>query len=141
MNAFRVREHVRWSDVDVSGLIRWDAYTRFVELAETEMFRASGFPYATLWQALDIWLPRVQFHIDLRTPARLDEELETAISVGRIGRSSIQLDFTVRAAGGEVKAEGSLTIVALSRADGKAVPVPEPLARALDAYRVERQSV
>ena len=136
MNAFRVREHVRWSDVDVSGLIRWDAYTRFVELAETELFRASGFPYATLWQALDIWLPRVQFHIDLRTPARLDEELETAIHVGRIGRSSIQLDFTVLATGGEVKAEGSLTIVALSRAESKPIPVPERLKHALDAYRV-----
>ena len=141
MSAFRVREHVRWSDVDVSGLIRWDAYTRFVELAETELFRASGFPYATLWQTLDIWLPRVQFHLDLRTPARLDEELETGIGIARIGRSSIQFDFTVRAAGGELRAEGSLTIVALGRADGKPIPVPEPLVRALDAYRVERKAV
>jgi acyl-CoA thioester hydrolase len=135
MSAFRVREHVRWSDVDVSGLIRWDAYTRFVELAETELFRAAGYPYATLWQTLDIWLPRVQFHLDLRTPARLDEELETGISVGRIGRSSIQFDFTMRAAG-ELRAEGSLTIVALGREGGKPIPVPERLKHALDAYRV-----
>ena len=135
MSAFRVREHVRWSDVDVSGLIRWDAYTRFVELAETELFRASGFPYATLWQTLDIWLPRVQFHLDLRTPARLDEELETEMGVGRIGRTSIQLDFKMRCAG-ELRAEGSLTIVALGRKDGKPLPVPERLKHALDAYRV-----
>jgi YbgC/YbaW family acyl-CoA thioester hydrolase len=140
LSAFRVREHVRWSDVDVSGLIRWDAYTRFVELAETELFRAAGYPYATLWQTLDIWLPRVQFHLDLRTPARLDEPLETAIGVRRIGRSSIQLDFTV-AAGVEPRAEGSLTIVAVSRGNGKATPVPEALARALDAYRVEAKTV
>jgi YbgC/YbaW family acyl-CoA thioester hydrolase len=136
-----VREHVRWSDVDVSGLIRWDAYTRFVELAETELFRASGFPYATLWETLDIWLPRVQFHLDLRTPARLDEELETGIGVARIGRSSIQFDFTVRAPGGVLRAEGSLVIVALGRRDSKPIPVPEPLVRALDAYRVERKDV
>jgi acyl-CoA thioester hydrolase len=136
MSAFRLRERVRWSDVDVSGVIRWDAYTRFVELAETELFRASGFPYATLWQSLDLWLPRVQFHLELRSPARLDEELETGIGVGRIGRSSIQLDFTVRAADGEVRAEGTLTIVALSREGGKPIPVPEPLVRALDRYRV-----
>lgn len=135
MSAFRVREHVRWSDVDVSGLIRWDAYTRFVELAETELFRASGFPYATLWETLDIWLPRVQFHLDLRSPARLDEELETGIGVARIGRSSIQLDFSVRA-NEELRAEGSLTIVALGRGDGKPIPVPERLKHALDAYRV-----
>jgi acyl-CoA thioester hydrolase len=140
LSTFRVREHVRWSDVDVSGLIRWDAYTRFVELAETELFRASGFPYATLWQSLDIWLPRVQFHLDLRTPARLDEELETGIGVARIGRSSIEFAFTMHA-GGELRAEGSLTIVALGRASGKPTPVPEPLARALDAYRVAPKGV
>jgi acyl-CoA thioester hydrolase len=127
---------VRWSDVDVSGLIRWDAYTRFVELAETELFRAAGFPYATLWQTLDIWLPRVQFHLDLRTPARLDEALEADIGVGRIGRSSIQLDFKISTTAGELRAEGSLVIVAVSRADGKSVPVPEALLRALDAYRI-----
>ena len=135
MSAFRVRERVRWSDVDVSGWIRWDAYTRFVELAETELFRASGFPYATLWQALDIWLPRVQFHLDLRTPARMDEELETEIGVARIGRSSIELAFKMLA-GGELRAEGSLTIVALGRKDSQPIPVPERLKHALDAYRV-----
>ncbi len=42
-------EYVRWSDVDASSIIRWSAYTRFVELAETEFFRTIGFPYATLW--------------------------------------------------------------------------------------------
>ena len=135
MSAFRVREHVRWSDVDVSGLIRWDAYTRLVELAETELFRAAGFPYATLWQTLDLWLPRVQFHLDLRTPARMDEELEVAIGVGRFGRTSIQLDFKALCSG-ELRADGALTIVALGRKDGKPIPVPERLIRALETYRV-----
>ena len=135
MSGFRVRERVRWSDVDVSTWIRWDAYTRFVELAETELFRAAGFPYATLWQTLDIWLPRVKFHLELRTPARMDEELETEIGVARIGRSSIELEFKLRCAG-ELRAEGSLTIVALGRKDGKPMPVPDRLKHALDAYRV-----
>ena len=33
---FRVQERVRWSDVDASGNILWSAYSRFVELAETD---------------------------------------------------------------------------------------------------------
>jgi acyl-CoA thioester hydrolase len=128
-----VQEHVRWSDTDVSGLVRWDAYARFVELAETELFRAAGFPYATLWETLDIWLPRVQFHLELRSPARLDERLQTEIGVASVGRSSIRLEFAVRKSGGETAAEGHLVIVAIGRRDGKPVPVPEPLARALRA--------
>jgi acyl-CoA thioester hydrolase len=111
----RVQEYVRWSDVDVSGIIGWGAYVRLVELAETELFRAAGFPYATLWDRLDIWLPRVQFHLDYRNPARLDELLDIEIWVGRIGRSSIRLEFAVRNPGGDLTADGHLVIVSIDR--------------------------
>lgn len=128
-----VHERVRWSDADASGLIRWDAYTRLVELAETELFRAAGFPYATLWDALDIWLPRVQFHLEARTPARLDEALAAEIRVASIGRSSIRLEFALRKEDGATAADGHLVIVAISRKDGRPVPVPEALRSALQA--------
>jgi acyl-CoA thioester hydrolase len=134
---FRVQEHVRWSDVDASCIILWSAYTRLVELAETELFRAAGFPYATLWDRLDIWLPRVQFHLDYRSPARLDDLLDTQIWVARIGRSSIRFEFAVSKAGAEVVAEGYLVIVAISRADGRSMDVPTPLVEALAPYRTD----
>jgi acyl-CoA thioester hydrolase len=137
IRCFRVQEHVRWSDVDASGIILWSAYTRLVELAETELFRAAGFPYATLWDRLDIWLPRVQFHLDYRSPARLDDLLDTQIWVARIGRSSIRFEFAVSKAGAEVVAEGYLVIVAISRADGRSVDVPKPLVEALAPYRID----
>ena len=130
----RVQEYVRWSDVDVSGIIRWGTYVRFVEMAETELFRAAGFPYATLWDRLDIWLPRVQFHLDYRNPARLDELLDIEIWVGRIGRSSIRLEFAVKKPGGDLAAEGYLVIVSIDRKNAKAVDVPKPLLDALAQY-------
>ena len=130
----RVQEYVRWSDVDVSGIIRWGTYVRFVEMAETELFRAAGFPYATLWDRLDIWLPRVQFHLDYRNPARLDELLDIEIWVGRIGRSSIRLEFAVKKAGGDLAAEGHLVIVSIDRKNALSVDVPKPLLDALAPY-------
>jgi acyl-CoA thioester hydrolase len=131
---YRVKEHVRWSDVDASSIIRWSAYTRFVELAETELFRAIGFPYATLWDQLDIWLPRVQFHLDCRNPALLDELLDVGIWVSRIGRSSIRFEFAMKKPDSQLAAEGHLVVVAISRGDGKSVEVPNPLSRALAPY-------
>jgi len=130
----RVQEYVRWSDVDVSGIIRWGTYVRFVELAETELFRAAGFSYATLWDRLDIWLPRVQFHLDYRNPARLDELLDIEIWVGQIGRSSIRLEFAVKKPGGGLAAEGYLVIVSIDRKNAKPVDVPKPLRDALAPY-------
>jgi YbgC/YbaW family acyl-CoA thioester hydrolase len=134
---YHVQDRVRWSDVDASGIILWSAYTRLVELAETELFREAGFPYATLWDQLDIWLPRVQFHLDCRSPARLDDLLDTEIRVARIGRSSIRFEFAVSKARAEVVAEGYLVIVAISRADGRSVEVPMSLADALAPYRTD----
>ena len=133
-----VQEHVRWSDVDASSIIRWSAYTRFVELAETELYRAAGFSYATLWDRLDIWLPRVQFHLDCRSPARLDDLLDTSLWVARIGRSSIRLDFSVSRAGSAVVADGYLVSVAIDRQQGKSLDVPKPLVDALAPYRSDR---
>lgn len=162
MKSHRLQEHVRWSDVDPSSIIRWSSYTRFVELAETELFRAIGFPYATLWDQLDIWLPRVQFHLDCRNPARLDELLDVGIWVSRIGRSSIRFEFAMKKpdgpplptlshqgrgslraldleqemkeAGGEIVAEGYLVVVAISRDEAKSVEVPKQLVEALKPY-------
>lgn len=131
-----IQEYVRWSDVDASSIIRWSAYTRFVELAETELFREIGFPYATLWDQLDIWLPRVQFHLDCRNPARLDELLDVGIWISRIGRSSIRFEFAMKKQDGQLAAEGYLVIVAISREDGKSVEVPSPLSDALAPYVV-----
>ena len=130
----RIQEYVRWSDVDVSGIIRWGSYVRLVETAETELFRAAGFPYATLWDRLDIWLPRVQFHLDYRSPARLDELLDIEIWVGRIGSSSIRLEFAISKPGGDLAAEGYLVIVSIERKAGRSVPVPKPLLDALARY-------
>ena len=135
-----IQERVRWSDIDSSGIILWSAYTRLVEMAESELFRAAGFPYGTLWDRLDVWLPRVQFHIDYRSPVRLDDLLDVEIWISRIGRSSIRFELAMKKADGRLAAEAYLVIVAISRKDGKSVDVPRPLVDALAPYRIDTQS-
>jgi len=132
-----MQERVRWSDIDTSGVILWSAYARLVEMAETELFRAAGFPYGTLWDRLDVWLPRVQFHIDYRSPVRLDDLLDVEIWISRIGRSSIRFEIAMKKADGQLAAECYLVIVSISRTDGRSVEVPNALAEALAPYRID----
>jgi YbgC/YbaW family acyl-CoA thioester hydrolase len=134
LRRFRIQEYVRWSDVDASGIIRWTTYPRFFELAETELFRAIGFPYADLWERLDIWLPRVQVHFDMRSPARLDDLIDIDVWTAKIGRSSIRLEFALRKAGGQLVAEGYLVVVSIDRGSGEPVQVPRQLADALARF-------
>lgn len=137
---FRIQERVRWSDIDSSGVILWSAYTRLVEMAETELFRAVGFPYGSLWDRLDIWLPRVQFHLDYHSPVRLDELLDVEIQVARIGRSSMRFELAMKKPDGQLAAEGYLVIVAISRTDGNSVEVPKLLVKALEPYTATEKS-
>src|SRR5258707_14417200 len=122
-----VQERVRWSDVDASGFILWSAYTRLIEAAETELFRAAGYPYATLWDRLDIWLPRVQFHLIYRSPARLGDLLDIALWLVRVGRSSIRFEFAVSKTCAVGGAEGYLVSVAIIASHERVVEVPRLL--------------
>jgi len=58
---FSIEEYVRWSDVDAAGVICYGAYVRFIEIAETELFRTAGFPYGQIFERFDCWLPRVRY--------------------------------------------------------------------------------
>jgi acyl-CoA thioester hydrolase len=136
LRRFRIQEYVRWSDVDASGIIRWTTYPRFMELAETELFREIGFPYADVWKRLNIWLPRVQVHFDMRSPARLDDLIDIDVWTGKIGRSSIRFEFSLKKAGGPLVAEGHLVVVSIDRDSGEPVEVPEQLAAALARFGV-----
>jgi acyl-CoA thioesterase FadM len=94
---FTIEEHVRWSDIDRAGIIYYGQFMRFFEIAETELFRAVGLPYAEVFDRLDIWLPRVQIHFDFRR-ARLREpfNIQVRFCSRRNNRGSQALSFRTK---------------------------------------------
>ena len=132
---FRIEERVRWGDVDAARIIFYGAYMRFFEFAETEMFRAAGLSYGVMFDELDVWLPRVHLECDFRRAAQLDDLLEVAAYVGRMGHSSVRINFEVRRKGEEVLvAEAHFVLVSVRRDTFETVPVPEELRRRLAPY-------
>lgn len=131
---FVAREHVRWGDVDLAGVVRYDAFLRFVEFAEGEFFRTLGYPLADLYGRGDVWLPRRMLHLDYLAPARLDELLRVAVTVARIGESSLALDFAVaRDADGTPLATINEVLVCVDDAFRKR-RLPDDLRASLEAY-------
>lgn len=132
---FRIEERVRWGDVDAAGIIFYGAYIRFFEIAETELFREVGLSYSVMFDELDVWLPRVHLECDFRRAARLDDLLEVAVYVGRIGSTSIRLNFEVRRKGEEqMTAEAHFVLVTVRRDTFETVTVPDELMRRLRPY-------
>ncbi len=93
---FVTHERVRWADVDLVSIMRFSAFTRLVEVAEQELLRAAGLPYATLFDHPRIWMPRRRLEIDYFAPARIDDELALVTYVSRMGDTSLTMQVDVR---------------------------------------------
>lgn len=137
---FTIEERVLWGDVDAARIIFYGSYIRFFEIAETELFRSIGMPYGKVFDELDIWLPRVHLECDFKRAAQLDDLLEVSVYVGKIGRTSMRLNFEVGRKGGDGKLEEGLiatahfVLVSTSRDGLKPVPLPEELRSAFGPY-------
>ena len=105
---FVIRERVRWGDCDPMGIIRYDAYMRFFELGESEMFRSLGISYASFAERFGITLPRRVMHLEYPSPPRLDELLELHVYVSEVGGSSLRLNFDAYG-DGERAADGGVS--------------------------------
>jgi acyl-CoA thioester hydrolase len=67
-------------------------------------------------------------HIAYRSPAFFDEEIRTFIDPGELRRSSLRIEFEMRAEGdGRLVAEGWGVLVGYDYAAGRARPIPDDL--------------
>jgi acyl-CoA thioester hydrolase len=132
---FTIEERVRWGDVDAARIIFYGAYIRFFEIAETELFRAAGFPYGVVFDEFEVWLPRVHLECDFHRAARLDDLLEVSVFVGRFGRTSMRLDFEVRRKGeAALVATAHFVLAAVERNSFATVPIPDALRQGLSRF-------
>lgn len=139
---FAVSEYVRWEDIDAAGIINYQAYLRFFGLAEVELFRSCGLSYKTMFDDIGVWLPRVHVECDFFIPVKLDELLVVEAYFGRIGTSSIHLNFEVtrHEHPGIVVATGQYVLVTVKRGEFSPTPVPDQMREKLAPYLDEVRS-
>jgi len=129
---FESRLRVQWADVDIAGILYFAAYWRFVELAEMDMFRELGFPYNTVFDELDFWLPRVKAEAQYHAPALMDDWLRIRTHLEHVGASSVRWrSVVINERTGEAGAQFALTAACMNRTTKKSRPLPEPLRNAL----------
>ncbi|GAC1540310.1 MAG: tol-pal system-associated acyl-CoA thioesterase [Candidatus Velthaea sp.] len=129
-----IRDRVRWSDVDKMNVMLFAKYLRFVEIAETEFFRALGYSYDEIAERLGVWIARIHLDMDFRAPARLDEELVCWAELGKLGGSSMNFAFPIeRASDGKRLCDVQFVLACLDRTTLKSTRIPAPLAGALRA--------
>lgn len=111
---FRCTDRVRWADVDLVGIMRYSAVTRFLDMAEQELLRAAGLPYAFIFEKPELWMPRRHLAIEFLAPARIDDLLHMVIWVSRLGDSSLTLSMDLLHDDGRLVAEVTLVVVCVT---------------------------
>ncbi len=134
-------ERVRWADVDLVGIARFSAFTRFVEHGEQEWLRAAGLPFSEIFQAPSIVMPRRHLSIEYLAPARLDEALALVTYVSRVGDSSLTFHVDVLGlADGAPKAAAAVVVVCVNAGDFTKRPLPTMIREAVLPFHMTREA-
>jgi acyl-CoA thioester hydrolase len=132
---FEVLDRVRWSDCDPFGIIYYGAYVRLFQVAEEELFRECGLPFATLREEKAVWIPRRAFSAEFHSPAQIDEAVVTSVHFSRIGKTALTMQFEVYRASDRVhRASGSLTCVCVDKPTMRPKPLPDDVKEQLSLY-------
>jgi acyl-CoA thioesterase FadM len=103
-----------------------------VEYAEICFFAELGFPYDTVFDVYDFWLPRVRAEGDYHAPALMNDWLAMRTHLERVGASSVRWNTVVfNERTGEPGAAFTLTVACIERKTKKSHPLPGPIRAAL----------
>lgn len=117
---------VEWPDTDAAGHYHHSTVIRWIEAAEAELYSKHG-----LLELFGI-VPRVRLEVNHRVRLWFRDQVEVALRVERLGRSSITYSFTIHR-GEELAVDGLMTAVHIDPAQGKAAPWPQEVRTSLTA--------
>jgi acyl-CoA thioester hydrolase len=99
---------VAFADTDASGWMHFPNVFRYVEAAEHAFLKSRG---VLVFDRRQGGWPRVKVSCEYQKPMLSGDRVEIVLGITRIGTSSVEWQFEIRNAAGEVAAIGSMTNV------------------------------
>lgn len=123
---FALPLRVRYTEVDIQGVVFHGHYLTYFDLAITELLRARGVvdPSAPNPEGADFHVVRTV--VNYRRPLRLDQTFEVRCGVAKVGRSSVSFALEI-VRGDEVLSDGEVVWVYTDQQRGQAVPLTPEL--------------
>lgn len=113
---------VRWGDMDAEGHVNNTGYFRFMEETRMRWVSAMGIPTVPPHPVVVLLNAACHYMLPLEYPATV----EVALSVGRVGRTSLQTHYSLRHVEAKaVCAEGCATLVWYDMVLKRAVALPD----------------
>jgi acyl-CoA thioester hydrolase len=115
---------VAYPETDASGIVHFTNFFKYLEEAEHALWRSSGLSIVDRDPRIS-W-PRVAASFEYRRPLRFEDEFDVHLRIAEKTAKTIRYSAVIRK-GGEVMAEGSLTIICVRKEAGqplKAMDMP-----------------
>lgn len=129
---FRYRHRVRYHEVDAQRHVYNARYLEYVDVAFTEFVREVGWDYAdAVDRGFDPVLARAE--IDFLAGARFDEVIEIVVLPQRVGNSSFEVRFEIRADPARSVAVVFARYVNFDTGSRASAPIPEAVRGRLEA--------
>ncbi len=133
-DAYRHPLRVRYAECDMQGVVFNAHYLAYFDTNMTELWRvAFGSYQAMLDRGVDMVV--VDAQLQFRGSARFDDELTLAVSVARMGNTSIATQHSV-SRDRELLVEGTLTHVIVERESLSKTQIPDWLRSGLAPWAV-----
>lgn len=132
---FTTSRLVEFRDTDAAGIMHFASIMGLMEEAEHEFLRHIELPLFLPVEGGKISWPRVSAHCDFKSPARFEDTVDIAVSVGRLGTKSVTYQFELTCEGRPI-ATGSMVAACCFVGKDKieSVPVPENVVAKLSDY-------
>ncbi|OGI59113.1 MAG: tol-pal system-associated acyl-CoA thioesterase [Candidatus Muproteobacteria bacterium RBG_19FT_COMBO_61_10] len=130
---FTLPIRVYYEDTDTGGVVYYANYLKFMERARTEWLRSFGVMQDELSRTQGVLFAVRSARLDYLKPARLDEQLDVSVELGRRGPASILLLQQVRREG-EVLCRGEIKIACLKAPGFFPTAIPEDIVARINTW-------
>lgn len=122
---YSVSRHIRFGDSDPAGIVFYVAFFRmFNDLFESWVGDRLGIDFAREFFDEGRMFPLVHCDVDFKKPRRMGDNLDLALILTGLGRSSIRYSIVGSDRGEEILRGEFVTCVA-SKEMGRSIPIPD----------------
>ena len=134
---YSLRNPIHFTHTDPAGFVFFPRYFEMLQAVTEEWFtQRLGFKFADLIMRERIGQPTVHTECEFIKPCRLGEQLDIALILDAVGKSSLTIRY-IGSVDGEIRLRARSVQVMVSMENGNVVPIEGPMRDAMLAYRDE----
>jgi acyl-CoA thioester hydrolase len=117
---------IRYAETDQMGFAHHSNYLNYFEMARIEWLNSLGFSYAEL-ERKGIIMPVVAAQVNFKSPAFFDDPLRIKLTIERIPKVTIKIDYTIINDEDKEITNGSTILAFLNRETNRPIRCPQAL--------------